>query len=132
MFFDRTPDEEDKARKRCKRGKPCVSCGMNLLDEDKEDWDIRDDAIVQNGISYHVNDFVYYRPDLSVTDVYIIGQIIRIHESDDLKADYHSVDLRIYQRCDLIIRAESKSEFGQRKMDEVRPAFSMCVHVQTF
>jgi DNA (cytosine-5)-methyltransferase 1 len=120
MFVDRTPEEEDQARHRCKRGKPCVSCGISLLHDDREEWTICDGALVQNGITYHVNDFVYYRPQTSVTDVYIIGQIIQIHRSKDVRKVYHSIDLRVYQRCDLIIRAESKAEFGQRQMDEVR------------
>ena len=45
---------------------------------------------------------------------------MEIEESADLKHVYHSVNLRAYQRCDLVLRAETKKEFGQCEMDEVR------------
>lgn len=127
VFFDRTGEEEERARKRCKRGRPCVSCGVSLLQDDDDDWTIRDGALVHDGVTYHVKDFVYIRPELRQTDVYLIAQIMGIEESADLKHVYHSVNLRVYQRCDLVLRAETKAEFGQCEMDEVR-RFLLRVH----
>ena len=92
---------------------------MNRLQDDLEEWQYQDGMLVQQGVEYHVHDFVYVRPNLEETDVYIIGQIVDIHQSDNLEKQYHSVDLRIYQRCDLVLRAETKSGFGEQTMDEV-------------
>ncbi|KIP09557.1 hypothetical protein PHLGIDRAFT_116344 [Phlebiopsis gigantea 11061_1 CR5-6] len=119
-FFRRNLEEEDRARRRCKRGRQCVSCGMNKIQDDLEEWQHRDGAYVQQDVTYHVNDFVYIRPELHETDVYVIAQIVEIHPSEDVEKKYHSVDLRVYQRCDLILRNETKHEFGEQEMDERR------------
>ena len=118
-FFDRTPEEEERARARCDDGRPCVSCGMSLLQGDDDEWTISHGALVHGGVTYHVDDFVYIRPELPETDVYIIAQIVAVRRSKNLEKIYHAVDLRLYQRCDLVIRAETKAEFGLREMDEV-------------
>lgn len=92
---------------------------MNVAQDDIEEWQYQDGALVQRNVEYHVNDFVYIRPELHETDVYVIAQIVEIHESKNVEKKYHTVDLRVYQRCDLILRAETKSQFGEQEMDEV-------------
>lgn len=92
---------------------------MNITQGDIEEWQYQDGALVQRDVEYHLNDFVYIRPELQQTDVYVIAQIVDIHESMNVEKKYHTVDLRVYQRCDLILRAETKSQFGEQEMDEV-------------
>lgn len=123
VFFERKPAEEARALAACKHGRRCVSCGMGLIQGELEEWHLENGELRNRGVSYHVNDFVYIRPQQQETDVYIIAQIVDITPSQDVVQEYHTIDVRVYQRRDLITR--KAAAFGEEAMDEVSPVLSI-------
>lgn len=119
VFFQRREEDDRAALERCPPEKPCVSCGVDFLDEERERWDVlADGSLVQGPTSYHVHDVVYLRPQSKETDVYVIGQITNIHELVD-KDRLPTFDVQLLQRYDLAARRANKGNFGNQVYDEV-------------
>ncbi|PSR77616.1 hypothetical protein PHLCEN_2v7806 [Hermanssonia centrifuga] len=117
-FFERTEEKRQQVLQFCKCGKPCESCGQKRLLKERQHWTVKDDVLRQGDVHYHIHDFVYIRPAIPKTDVYIIGQIIRIHRGAREKA--HTVDIRVFERYDLVARLEKKSQFAEHETDQRR------------
>ena len=126
-IFERRKEEVEAALGVCKFGRPCVSCGIDKLDDERTAWSLLGDgSLAHLDTEYHVHDFVYIMPAGTETDVYTIGQIVEIHPGEG--EEDPTIDVRLYERCDLIFRHETKNatDFGTKAMDEVSPWHHNC------
>ncbi|KAI0705891.1 S-adenosyl-L-methionine-dependent methyltransferase [Cytidiella melzeri] len=120
MFFQRREEDVRDALAQCDPAKPCVSCGMDSLEEQRVLWDVLDDGtLVQGAVCYHTNDLVYIHPLGTETDVYILGQITAIYAAPH-KDKSPTFDVKMYQRFDLVARYHNKTQFGNQEYDERR------------
>ena len=118
-FLQRPEEELSAALAHCQPDKPCVSCGMKAKAKAKERWTVSEEgSLVQGDVHYHLQDVVYIRPLLDDTDVYILGQIVDIYPAKAEGQD-PMVDVRIFQRVDLVARRQNKHFFGNHKYNEV-------------
>lgn len=119
-FIQRTEEEITVALSFCNPGHPCISCGIKHAAEAQNKWTVPEDGfLVKGDAEYHTRDVIYVRPLLDDTDVYILGQITQIHPPAS-GAKQPTVDIRVYQRFDLVARGQNKHNFGNQCYDEVK------------
>ncbi|KAI9065405.1 S-adenosyl-L-methionine-dependent methyltransferase [Trametes sanguinea] len=95
-FIKRSSEQDEEALMKCKRGRPCISCGLLAIEEERQAWrTVSGDAIVWDSVAYHRRDFVYLR---TPHDVLGIGQILRL--ITDGSGAVQQVEVRWYGRYD--------------------------------
>lgn len=116
-FREIPPDELRAATSACTRGEECVSCGLRQLRLDRESWSVEGDGgtLSHGGVTYHVDDYVYLRPDAPPPSLYIIGQIVEVVQAR--AKGQHRVKARLLERYDTVASYGPFKE-GRRK-DEV-------------
>ena len=76
-FIHLSPQEVLEALSYCDELKPCVSCGLSVLeDQNQKCVPLIGGGVAYKGIDYHVNDFVYHH-NHSGSAILHIGQIIQ-------------------------------------------------------
>lgn len=89
---------------------------MQIIRQTADLWVTSDfKSLTHDNISYHLHDFVYIRPD-TTTHVYLIGQIEKLGLSGE---EPFTVDVRIYDHMDELIRVQHMDSFDARLTDEV-------------
>ncbi|KAI0672839.1 S-adenosyl-L-methionine-dependent methyltransferase [Trametes maxima] len=80
-----TPSQEIiQALARCEPSRPCTSCGIASLQDEKENWAFLSEGVISHeGINYHVHDFIYLRASHHIVGVLDIAQIVQIIHNDD-------------------------------------------------
>lgn len=116
VFTQHSPTQVQDALNACKTGHPCLCCGMRTIHQTNDLWVTSDfNSLTHCNIPYHLHDFVYIRPD-TTTHVYIIGQIVKLGLSGQ---EPFTVDVRIYNQMDELIRVQHMDSFDARPTDEV-------------
>lgn len=112
-------DEIELAKSLCMEGEECVSCGLRQLRLEREVWDVDLEHLSRGGVDYHVNDFIYIRPETPPPSLYMIGQIVEIVVAK--AGGQHRVKARLLERYDTVIPHKD-----DRRTDEVRTITSHC------
>ncbi|KAI0647432.1 S-adenosyl-L-methionine-dependent methyltransferase [Trametes meyenii] len=77
-------DDITRALSRCESSRPCVSCGIASLQDEKESWAFHSQGVIScGGIDYHVHDFIYLHASHHTVGVLDIAQIVQIIHNDD-------------------------------------------------
>ncbi|CDO73636.1 hypothetical protein BN946_scf185014.g106 [Trametes cinnabarina] len=108
-FVKSSAAEDDCALRKCKVGKPCVSCGIAALEEEREEWrTLPDDTISCSGVVYHPHDFVYLHTPGQVIGLLAIVQILGF--IPDESGAVSQVKIRHYGRYDTVAVKHSRDE----------------------
>lgn len=120
VFTEHSPTQVQDAFNACKAGRPCLCCGIRSIRQTDDLWSTSDfKSLTHCNISFHLHDFVYIHPD-TMTHVYIIGQIVKLNMSSQ---EPFTVDLRIYDQIDELIRVQHMDSFDAHPTDEVSYLF---------
>ena len=115
-FFQRSVSQVQAALDACEPGQPCVACGIKVLHQQEASWTGNLDYISHGKIPYHCHDFVYIRPEDSVSRLYIIGQILTLSMGG---AGPLTVDVMVYACSNEQTQAQCLSSFDVHSTNEV-------------
>lgn len=112
-------DEVDTLLQPLKPHQPCISCGIKLRDEKREQLQHIPNGFTQYGLTYHVGDFIYIRPPENY-GVLEIAQIMKVRGVPDNP----SVSVRFFGRYD--------DSVPKQKSDEENSALLISDEVKSF
>jgi len=109
--------------------KPCISCGIKLLEESRELLRYITNGFTQYGLEYHVGDFIYIRPPENC-GVLEIAQIMKIKGTPSGP----SVFVRFFGRYDDSVPRQKHMEEGSSPLvsDEVKYFFFKNIPISVF
>lgn len=112
----------------CEEGKECLSCGLTALRHLEARWTVEDGHLSHQGVMYHIDDYVYVRPDVPPPSLYVLAQVTEITRAKS-KAAPHKVQVRLLERYDTVVCSKWGPRKEARETDEVRSSiFSPVPH----
>ena len=102
-FSELSAAQAQKAIALCDPARPCLACGLSVLQEQQELWlPLPGGGFGYQGIDYHVNDFVYvHNSESSLLD---IGQISELIYNCDETGEVHKLKICQYGHYDSAVK----------------------------